>query len=187
MDRPADQRNDETRPCRNARSPHSDADQVRDKNSNTTIRTGLRTRGRARNSIFKPIIRHTASNLGQGGHSRVPGHPGDWISMVRQYGHPFPIPIPTNTPPQPGLFTIASVTSITCRRSQITGESTCPMGYVHSNGNRLIQCMSLTTSVTWLRFCEPDPQIISLDKSDPKVSANPQDAARDARFSSRAG
>jgi len=41
--------------------------------------------------------------------------------------------------------------------------------------------------MTWLMYCEPGSQIISLDKSDSEASANLQDTARNARFSSRAG
>ena len=82
---------------------------------------------------------------------------------------------------------IKTVTPITCHQSQITSESTCPMGVCIPRENRLIHSMLLTTSMTWLMFYEPGSQTISLDMSDVEASGNPQDAARDARFSSRAG
>lgn len=36
--------------------------------------------------------------------------------------------------------------------------------------------------MTWLMFYEPDPQIITLDESDPEASANLQDTARTCGF-----
>ena len=62
-----------------------------------------------------------------------------------------------------------------------------PNGRIHSKWKKLIHSMLLTTSMTWLMVCEPGSQTISLDRSDFEASANPQDTARNARFSSRAG
>ena len=48
------------------------------------------------------------------------------------------------------------------------------MGHGHPDGNRLMRCTSLETSMFWPTFCEPDPRIASFGGSDSEASANPR-------------
>ena len=139
-------------------------------------------------SMSKPTVAYSLE-------SQANGHPstilGAILTYIRQHSCNFLLPTPEDALPSaryPQMpLAIKSVTPITCNQSQITGESTCPMDAYVSSGNRLINSMSLTTSMTWLIFYEPGSRTISLNKSDFEASANPQDTARNARFSSKAG
>ena len=138
---------------------------------------------RRTNPMHRPIG-YPASNFEQNDHSWT--ILGAIPTFTRQHSYTFQIPTPGDAPSQPEASTIKTVTRSRAisHRSRVSQLAQWNL-YIPS-GNRLIHSTSLTTSMTWLMFCEPDPKIISLDKSDSEASANLQDIARNARFSSRA-
>ena len=59
-------------------------------------------------------------------------YPGGILVSICQHNCSFLTPTPDCVPPQPETLAIKAVTPITCHQSQITGESNCPVGCVHS-------------------------------------------------------